>query len=399
MEEKGSRRFGAYLRKLREERRLTLDTIEDLSAVHHDRISKTYLSRCENGRTLPSFPKLFTLSKIYRTKLTALAERLQLDVELDAMPPVDLSATTYDDLASRGQEAVRQGNVKAAFLLFNAAWERATLMESDAERLLRESQARLALAIALYRLGRLEMAEEECKALVSQQGIDATVSRRTLILLSAIYYDTNRHALARIMIHEAESRLNGAAAPGAAPSDARSAADVLSMKGLLELEAGRTDDARAAFEMARERYEALHDEFSLCKTFGNLGAAAAAAGQERHALAHFQRSLEIARGLGYPYYVAKRLHDMGRLHLDHGRGDQARRLFHESNELSRRGEFHDVTFLNCFYLWKAALASGDSAGAAMNEKSLRFFAFRIETSLPELEEFKSRLEEGKGDGP
>jgi tetratricopeptide (TPR) repeat protein len=404
MEEKGSKRFGSYLRKLREERRLTLDTIEDLSQSHSDRISRTYLSRCENGRTLPSFTKLFTLSKIYRTRLTALAERLQLDVELESMPPVDLTATGYEELTRRGQDEVRQGNVKAAFLLFNAAWDSASLQEDESRRAQHGSEARLALAIALYRLGRLEMAEEECKGLLSQAGLAPVVGRRTLILLSAIYYDTTRNELARIMIHEAEARLNGiasqpAGAPGIPVEDAKSFADILSMKGLLELESGRFDEARAAFEKARERYEALEDAFSLCKTFGNLGAVAARAGQERHALAHFQHSLDMARQQGYPYYAAKRLHDIGRLHYDRGRLGEARRSLHDSNELARRGEFHDVTFLNCFYLWKSALAEGDRAAAMANDKSLRFFAFKIENSFPELEEFKAHLETRKGDEP
>ena len=388
MEEKGSKRFGAYLRKLREDRRLTLDAIEELSAAQKDRISKTYLSRCENGRTLPSFTKLFTLSKIYKTRLTSLAERLELDVELEAMPAVDLSAASFEELTTRGQEEIRNGNVKTGFLLFNAAWDRATLEEEGIERGEKEAQARLALAIALRNLGRLEMAEEECKNILSLPGIPRSLLLRALILLSYVYYESARNELARIMISEAEARLD--------PADPKAEADAFSMKGLLDLDAGNLNGARESLRKAREKYEALHDEFSLSKTIANLARAESAAGMTEQALELYNKSLEMARNLGYQYYVAKRLHEIGLLHYGRHRIDQASKHFYESNELSRRADYYDNIFLNCFYLWKIAQERGDRSGAALNEKSLRFYAYKIEASFQELEEFKGFLEKGKG---
>jgi transcriptional regulator with XRE-family HTH domain len=388
MEEKGSKRFGAFLRKLREDRRLTLDAIEELSSAHRDRISKTYLSRCENGRTLPSFTKLFTLSKIYKTRLTGLAERLELDVELEEMPAIDLSGTSFEELTSKGNEEVQHGNIKRAFLLYNAAWDMASLEEKPADRADKESRARLSLAIALFRLGRLEMAEEECKTIISLPDVTQYLLRRAFVLLAAVYYENNRHELTRIMVEQAYAKID--------PGDERSTADILSMQGLLHFESGKLEEARADLERARQGYEKMKDDFSLCKTFANSAEVEAAAHNLDAALTLFNRSLDIARNLGYQYYVAKRLHDIGLLHHGRGRGDLASKNFYESNEISRRAEYYDITFLNCFYLWKMAKAKGDRSGAALNEKSLRFFAFKIEKSFPELDEFKAYLEKGKG---
>lgn len=387
MEEKGSKRFGAYLRKLREDRRLTLDTIEELSAAQKDRISKTYLSRCENGRALPSFTKLFTLSKLYKTRLTALAERLELDVELESMPDVDLTSATYEQLTMRGQEEIQHGNIKLAFLLFNAAWDLATL-EEGASRSEKEAQARLALAIALNRLGRLEMAEEECKSIVSIGGISSFILRRALILLSWIYHECGRAELARIMIGQAQQKSD--------PADLKSEADIASMMGLLETEAGSLAEARKSLARANTLYESLKDEFNLCKTYANTARVELAAGRTEQALDLFNRSLELARRLGYQYYVAKRLHDIGLLHYSLHKADQASKFFYESNELARRADYYDTIFLNCYYLWKIALERGDRSAAALNEKSLRFYAFKIEETFPELEGFKAFLEKGRG---
>ena len=114
------------------------------------------------------------------------------------------------------------------------------------------------------------------------------------------------------------------------------------------------------------------------------------------ALELYNKSLEMARNLGYQYYVAKRLHEIGLLHYGRHRIDQASKHFYESNELSRRADYYDNIFLNCFYLWKIAQERGDRSGAALNEKSLRFYAYKIEASFQELEEFKGFLEKGKG---
>ena len=44
------RRFGTYLRRLRESRKLSLDAVEELAAGYPERITKSHLSRIENGQ-------------------------------------------------------------------------------------------------------------------------------------------------------------------------------------------------------------------------------------------------------------------------------------------------------------------------------------------------------------
>src|SRR3990172_12146296 len=84
--EGASRRFGVYLRKVREGRRLSLDAVEELSAGYAERVTKSHLSRIENGQAVPSFTRLYTLSRIYGVSVSSLAERFEVDLRRQQIP-------------------------------------------------------------------------------------------------------------------------------------------------------------------------------------------------------------------------------------------------------------------------------------------------------------------------
>ena len=44
-----SKGFGKYLRRIREERRLSLDAVQEMSLGFPERVTKSHLSRIENG--------------------------------------------------------------------------------------------------------------------------------------------------------------------------------------------------------------------------------------------------------------------------------------------------------------------------------------------------------------
>ncbi len=60
-----AKRFGSFLRKVRERKRLSLDAVEEMSSGYSERLTKSHLSRIENGLAEPSVRKLFALSQIY----------------------------------------------------------------------------------------------------------------------------------------------------------------------------------------------------------------------------------------------------------------------------------------------------------------------------------------------
>ena len=73
-----AKRLGEYLREIRVERGMSLDVVEEMSSGLHERVTKSHLSRIENGQAVPSFPRMITLSQIYGVPLSSMAEHLEL---------------------------------------------------------------------------------------------------------------------------------------------------------------------------------------------------------------------------------------------------------------------------------------------------------------------------------
>ncbi len=73
-----AKRLGEYLREIRVERGMSLDAVEEMSLGLHKRVTKSHLSRMENGQAVPSIPCMFALSQIYRVPLSSMTEQFEL---------------------------------------------------------------------------------------------------------------------------------------------------------------------------------------------------------------------------------------------------------------------------------------------------------------------------------
>ncbi len=72
-----NRRFGKYLRRIREERSLSLAAVEKMSHGLPERVTKSHLSRLENGLATASFAQMYTLSMIYGIPVSFLVDRFE----------------------------------------------------------------------------------------------------------------------------------------------------------------------------------------------------------------------------------------------------------------------------------------------------------------------------------
>ena len=72
-----SRRFGKYLRGIRQERSLSLAAVEKMSHGWPERVTKSHLSRLENGQASPSFARMYTLSMVYGIPVSFLVDRFE----------------------------------------------------------------------------------------------------------------------------------------------------------------------------------------------------------------------------------------------------------------------------------------------------------------------------------
>jgi|GEM_PF-5079892 len=75
-----SRELGRYLRALRRSRNLSLGNVAKTASRMPNPVTKSHLSRIENGHAEPSFRKLYSLCKIYDVSLSSLVERYEIDL-------------------------------------------------------------------------------------------------------------------------------------------------------------------------------------------------------------------------------------------------------------------------------------------------------------------------------
>ena len=97
------KRLGGYLRGLREGRKLSLDAVEEMSVGYAERITKSHLSRIENGQASPSFSRMFTLSQIYGIPVASMAEQFEIDL-IRGMAPVEAETRSNAELLEEAQQ-------------------------------------------------------------------------------------------------------------------------------------------------------------------------------------------------------------------------------------------------------------------------------------------------------
>ena len=121
----GSRGFGAYLRRVRESRRLSLDAVEEMSVEFPERVTKSHLSRIENGLALPTFPRLHALGRIYGVPMATMAERYEVEARKASIPTV--AARPDEDVKSEARRLRTQGLYQDAMLLYLSLLENGTV--------------------------------------------------------------------------------------------------------------------------------------------------------------------------------------------------------------------------------------------------------------------------------
>ncbi|MBZ5639873.1 MAG: helix-turn-helix domain-containing protein [Acidobacteriia bacterium] len=203
--------FGRYLRMLRERRGLSLEDVATMSRSLADPVDKSYLSRCENGRYGIGFSKSITLSRIYGVPNEVLAERMELDTELDRIGGPDTAGLSYAEMQKRAVAAMGRGLGWEAYAYFRDALplaRQAPLSESfrDATEQLLIGCMNVSSVAAI--LGRFRYSVHELEYISETHSVSAKHAPALLDLLSARYralqqFDKARD-LARQAVFEAE---------------------------------------------------------------------------------------------------------------------------------------------------------------------------------------------------
>ncbi len=377
-ENQGSPAFGAYLKRLREVRRLSLDAVEELSATFPEKVTKSHLSRIENGHALPTFPRLMAMSHIYGVPIASLAERYEIELRR-SMKPVDLSGRTDEDILREFEGLVYSGEFNEALVLVWALADRARVAVTGEEKTL---DLRLKTIICLLKLGRYDFAKGQCEEILSRTDVGEVFRLRALQLFATACSRLQLYQVAHLALAECE---RGADRSGVSR---RFRADVLALRGNLHKELSRPGDALAAYETALEIYTALGEQFEVLTTRLNIALAEVDCVRLDSAREKLDSLLLALEATEHHRLRARALSALAAIHFRNGRLDASEGYAIKSNSISRPREYHVLVFKNCFYLWQIAKARNDQGSVRLNERTLNSYLPRIEESVPEIDEFR-----------
>lgn len=375
----GSEAFGAYLKKLREVRRLSLDAVEELSATFPEKVTKSHLSRIENGLALPTFPRLMAMSHIYGVPIASLSERYEIELRR-SMKPVDLGGKSDEAVLREFEGLAFGGDFNEALILVWALADRVRARAGDAEKTALD--LRLKIIVCLMKLGRHELAKSHCEEILSGPPTSEPARLRTLQLFAEACFRLQLHQLAHLALDECERKA------GSADLAPRFRGDVMALRGMMHRDRGQPREALAAYEKALEIYNASGAAYEVLTV--RLNIAIAETELERLDLARDQlEALLIAVEAGHHERLrAVALNQLAVIHYRNKRLDAAEGFAIKSNSIARPREYHLVVFRNCYYLWQIARARGDAGAVRLNERTLKSYLARIEETLPEIDEFR-----------
>lgn len=389
MEQHGSeiepRRFGRYLRTLREQRRLSLDIVEEMSTGYPERITKSHLSRIENGQAVPTFPRMFTLSQIYGIPVSSLAERFEIEL-IRGMTSPEIGAQPEDKLLDEAKALRESGRYREALLLYDALLERSTGDQGEPT----EHTAQLSLhrVNCLVQLARYISAREECEGLLSLSWLGQEQRLTTLHYFTICCYRLGKFPVACMALDQVKREMADLAASH--PLHAHLAA----IEGAVMHALGRFDEAAKAFGDALAQFIALNDPFLACRHRLNLAAALIDSGNMNQAREHLQQVLREAADGGYDRERARVLGALGLVAFREGDLEAAESHCLQSNQIARPREYHSLVFQNCFYLWRIAQLRGDHPAERSNERTLRTYVSRVEEFSPEAQEYRKHMTGG-----
>ncbi|HZN53750.1 MAG TPA: tetratricopeptide repeat protein [Candidatus Polarisedimenticolaceae bacterium] len=385
---KGSVRLGNYLRRLRAGYGYSLRRVEERAKAEGGEIDNSQLSRYEKGICYPSFDKLRVLASVFNVSVQAFSDVVDLESYESLKPQGGEPRALVDE----GNAALRTGDYGRAFACYEYALDR--LHDDAASGLSQDliAQTRVNLAMALSRLGKLALAENELRqALRSSPELSPTISARALLNLSNLHADQGDLLLSEI---EAEKALTLAKAQDLTLPAARALHTL-----------GRVRSQRKQFVAAIEHYRdagALYDSCGdrneAVRVRINVGDCYVAMGKVREGIRLLRAALTEAKGEGLRRLEAQAWSNLGEAHFRAGETSQAQTCLRQSDALAGSPEkYPDILFFNAFYEWKMATEQNNPTREKIAFGRLKALRSSLEHRFPEVEAFDAFVERRRSD--
>jgi len=359
-----------------------------MAVGYPDRLTKSHLSRIENGLAEPTFRRLYALSQIYGVPVTMLAERFELDLLTESVTEAPDPAAG-DAVASieRLRELMRAGRHVEVI----PAVERLIRnLGGESTPCGRETVHELSLmrASCLHRIERHELAKAELEAILDQPDLSARLRALAFFYLGAVCMRTRRYTVGALAIEQAQriaSDVEGCCSLRA---------DILQLRGNFAVALERGEEAMVCYQEAAELYEAGGRRFERARTLRNLAGVYARMGKFQAARRMLVDVVNESDEHGFDRQHAYALSDLGMIAFREGQLDVCESYCLRSNGLARNREYVSIVFRNCFYLWRVAKVRQDGDAIRANLRSLRTYLSRVDEDLEERREFVEAMEEG-----
>lgn len=385
---KGSVRLGSYLRRLRVGYGYSLRRVEERAKAEGGEIDNSQLSRYEKGICYPSFDKLRVLASVFNVSVQAFSDVVDLE-SCEALKPLDGDPHA---LVNEGNTALKSGEYGQAFAYYDFALDQIHdgARIDDASEL--TAQTRVNLAMALSRLGKLALAEQELRhALRTVNTLSPTLTARALLILANIHADQGDHLLSEV---EAEKALNIAKAEGLSLVAARALhtlGRVLAQKKQHLAAIDRYREATVLYDACGERHEAVRVRI-------NVGDCYVALGKMKEGVRLLRAALAEARADGSRRLEAQAWSNLGEAHFRAGETEQAQSCLRQSDALAGSPEkYPDVLFFNAYYEWKMATDHGNPTREKIAFGRLKALRSSLERRFHEVEDFDQYVERRRSD--
>jgi tetratricopeptide (TPR) repeat protein len=382
---KGSQRLGSYLRRLRSGYGYSLRRVEERARAEGGEIDNSQLSRYEKGICYPSFDKLRILASVFNVSIQSFSDVVELEAYEEFKPAGDQPRQLLAD----GTDALREGDSGRAFAHYERALE-LLLNQAPGSAQRREllGEVRVHQAIALARLGKLSLAEQELRnALRKSEQLSAALRIRAVVTLASIHAQQGERFLSELEAGRAYEMARG-------EGQDRMAVMALHILAKVLYEQNRYREAIDRFRETAKLYEECGDHYEATRVRVNIGANYVALGKIREGIRLLRNALTEAHAAKHRRQEALAWSHLGEAYFQLKDLKRARGCFRESDTLAGQGsERHtDVLFLNAYYEWKMANAEDNPTRVKIALGRLKVLRSTLERRFPEVEEFDRYVE-------
>jgi transcriptional regulator with XRE-family HTH domain len=384
---RGLEGLGAYLRKIRVSRKLSLDSVAELTGGFKDPVTKSHLSRVENGLAEPSFRRLYALCQVYKLNLTSLAEQYELGLRQEEIEPLTSNRLAPGEMLLEASELRRAGDYATALAMYEMLLVQETI-ELDGM-----SHAQTVLQLEIYRVNCLiqmaffHAAREQLETLLDHAELTGLQRAHCVHFMAVTAWRQGKREYAAILLKDLTES-------AAEIKEDRLYPSILWTRGNIAVTSKKLDEALACYQEASRRYGCLEMKFQDGFVRRLLADVYTRKKKFRKSREILQGVLTVAEANGYEKQTALILSDLAFIAWQQEELPKAESYCRRSNALARPREYIDLVFRNCFILWKIADITGNVQSLKINLRTLRTYQGRVNETLDELHEFKREVSGG-----